>query len=154
MRGPCAIAAIVVAGTAASCPTAFAGGSTTAYKCTTDGRTLYSDRPCATGQQSTYAIDSTNPLPAERAAAHARLRDDQRALAELQRDRLKREEVVLTPRRLEAERTRKAATCSRLGLRAKRAQEDYDHAGPRDQLQKQTRSRRAEEDRAAACAKR
>ncbi len=149
-----ALAALAFASTVAVCPGASPAAALTAYKCVVDDRVLYSDRPCNVGQQSTHAFDSHEPLPADRAAADARLRDDQRAAAALQRERLKREEVVPLSRRIEAERARKASICSRLALRARRAREDYEDAGSRDRSQKQVRSRRAEEDRAAACSKR
>ena len=124
------------------------------YKCMVDGRTAYGDRPCQAGKQATLAVDASTPPTADRLAADVRLFDDRRTLAVLQRERLERERVPQATTRADAGRARQARDCAKLTLRAKRAREDYEHAGPREQLQKQVRLRRADEDRAASCSRR
>ncbi len=128
-----------------------------AYRCEVDGKTIYSDRPCNIGRQSEVTIDAVGPGAEDRAAAAARLRNDKATAASLQRDREKRERDERFERvasRAGFERSRQLNACTKLAVRAKRAHEDYDTAGPRDQPKKRVRMLRADEDYAALCKKR
>ena len=98
-----------------------ASASAVAYRCTVDGRTTYSDRPCTSGTQSQLAVDAAPPSAADRAAAEERLRIDQRTAAELQRERLAREQVAPVSAKANAEHARQARNCAKLTLRARRA---------------------------------
>ncbi|MGI9024864.1 MAG: DUF4124 domain-containing protein [Burkholderiaceae bacterium] len=128
-----------------------------AYRCEADGRTIYSDKPCSAGQQSEVAIDASGPSAEDRATAAARLRSDKATAKALQRDREKRERGERTERvstRAGSDRAKEVNACTKLAVRARRAHEDYNAAGPREQAKKRVRMMRAEEDYAALCKKR
>ena len=125
-----------------------------AYRCEVDGKTIYSDKPCGIGRQSEVAIDTQGPSAEDRAAAAARLRSDKGEANAMQRDREKREQVERVAVRAGSDRSKQGYACAKLAVRAKRAHEDYDTAGPREQAKKRVRMRRADEDYAALCKKR
>lgn len=125
-----------------------------AYRCEVDGKTIYSDRPCNIGRQSEVAIDSQGPSVEDRAAAAARLRSDKATAEAMQRDREKREHADRIAIRAGPDRSKQVAACAKLAVRAKRAREDYDTAGPREQSKKRVRMLRADEDYASFCKKR
>jgi hypothetical protein len=137
---------------AASCASGSAWSA--AYRCEVDGKTVYGDKPCVTGRQSEVAIDDNRPNAEDRAAAAARLRSDKAAADAMQRDREKRERVERVPARAVSERSKEVNACAKLAVRARRAHEDYDTAGPRDQPKKRIRMLRADEDYATLCKKR
>lgn len=141
------IASCAIAGTATA-------ASAAAYRCEVDGKTLYSDKPCGAGKQSDVAIDTEGPSAADRAAAAARLRSDKAEADAMQRNREKRERIEPVSTRAVSERSKQVNACGKLAVRAKRAHEDYDIAGPREQIKKRVRMLRADEDYAALCKKR
>ena len=125
-----------------------------AYRCEADGKTIYSDKPCNIGRQSEVAVDASGPSIEDRAAAAARLRHDKATADAMQRDREKRERIEGVSTRAGSDRSKQLNACTKLAVRARRAHEDYDAAGPREQSKKRVRRLRAEEDYAALCKKR
>jgi hypothetical protein len=104
----------------------------TVYKCRLDGKTSYSDRPCAQG-----ASNALPPLPAGISAADTMgpQGGDARTLLEAEKLRFARQqEYARTQAREERERARSARTaqarrqkCDKLRLRHKWAEEDLAH---------------------------
>ena len=130
-------------------------GATGTYRCDDAGRVTYSDLPCPSGRQTRIAGTARAPSAEDRAAAIDRARADQAQLAtiERRRDQERRQEqraAALAARRGE----RQKDACPKLALRAKRAHEDVEAAGPRDQPVKRVRARRADEDYMALCRRR
>lgn len=125
-----------------------------AYRCDGAGKVTYTNLPCATGRQTELQNLPQAPAPEDRAAAAIRRRADDAALAALERDRANTrrsdERAAAIARRTAGHDTR-AATCTKLALRAKRAGEDAETAGPRDQARKRILARRTDEDYAATC---
>lgn len=121
------------------------------YRCEVDGKTSYGDQPCSVGRQSEVATASPQPSAADRAAAATRLRNDKSAAAAMQRDREKRERADLVPGHAASEYRKRVRACTKLAVRARRAREDYEAAGLREQPKKRVRMLRAEEDRAMLC---
>ena len=128
------------------------------YRCDDGGRITYTNLPCPSGRQTEIVDRAAAPTAQDRAAAEARQRADQARLAAIEQahERERRQDVSATAlaARRNAVRSREAASCNKLALRAQRAREDYDRAGPRDQPQKRTRMRRTEDDHVALCGKR
>ena len=126
--------------------------SAATYRCDVDGRTLYADRPCDRGRESRVA-DAQAPTAADRASANARARADRAALVALDeaRRRDERHDAAASTRR-DVDRRRRLEACTRMTLRARRAREDVETAGPRDQAKARVHARRADEDRAVRCA--
>ena len=125
-----------------------------AYRCEADGKIIYSDQPCSAGRQSEVAVDAPGPSAEDRAAAAARLRNDKAAAVAMERDREKRERVEHVSARAGSDRSKQFNACTKLAVRARRAHEDYNLAGPREQAKKRVRMLRADEDYAALCKKR
>ncbi len=124
------------------------------YRCDVDGRVLYSDRPCASGAQST--VRSDDPVdPADRAAALDRARQDRTALAQAERDRQREVQQDLKAAALARKRhsdvTKDAQACRTLARRARDAHDAYDIAGPRDQPKARLKMQHADADYAALC---
>ena len=124
------------------------------YRCEVDGKTIYKDEPCVAGRQSEILIFDKGPSANDRAAAAERLRNDKAAAEAMQRDREKRERLERVATRPGSDRSRQVNACAKLAVRAKRAHEDHDAAGPREQARKRVRMLRADEDYAAVCKKR
>ncbi len=124
------------------------------FRCEADGKTIYKDEPCVAGRQSEIQIFDKGPSAADRAAAAARLRSDKAEAIAMQRDREKREQVERVAVRAGSDRGKQGYACAKLAVRAKRAHEDYDAAGPREQAKKRVRMLRSDEDYAALCKKR
>jgi hypothetical protein len=97
----------------------------TVYKCSVDGKTGYSDRPCAHG-----ASNALPPLPAGiPVAATAGVRTgDARTLLELEKLRMAREKNTVREERDQARQAHAAQAkrqkCDKLRLRRKWAEED------------------------------
>ncbi len=153
VAGTARVLRVAFAATCALVPCVAAATGTT-YKCQVDGRTVYGDVPCAVGRQSEVPIDATPPLPADRASAAARARDEKKALDGLERDRARRERIEPVSTRAGSDRDKQVKGCAKLTLRAKRAHEDYDRAAGKDRSKAELRMRRADEDFASFCRKR
>ncbi len=130
----------------------------TAYRCDDAGRVTYSDLPCPSGRQTRFVEAARAPSAEDRAAAIDRARADQARLdaIERRRDEERRQDqraAALAARR-GIDRGREKDACPKLALRAKRAHEDAEIAGPRDQPTKRVKARRADEDYAALCRRR
>jgi hypothetical protein len=97
----------------------------TVYKCSVDGKTSYSDRPCARG-----AANALPPLPAGISAADTLgpQGGDARTLLELEKARIAREKDSAREERDQARLARAAQVkrqkCDKLRLRRKWAEED------------------------------
>ena len=130
----------------------------TAYRCDDGGRVTYTNLPCPSGKQTEVVDRGGAPSAADRAAAESRHRADQAQLdanaRERQHERQQDEKAAALATKRNAAHGKESAACARLALRVKRAREDYDTAGPRDQPAKRVRMRRAEDDYATACRKR
>jgi hypothetical protein len=148
MHGGAGLAALMVCGAAQA----------TSYRCDDGGRITYSNLPCTSGRQTELADRDGAPSAADRAAAEARHRANQAQLdanaRALEREGRQNEKAAALASRRNAAHGKEAAACAKLALRAKRAREDYDTAGPRDQPAKRVRMRRAEDDYTSACRKR
>lgn len=132
-----------------------AAAAATTFRCDTEGRVLYSDRPCQTGRQSAVVSTTGTPEPADRAAAESRRRADRAALVTIERERRRDDRLATAEagrRNTLGERDRRR--CAALDLRARRAREDVERAGPRDQPKARTKAQRAEEDRVVHCPRR
>ena len=128
-----------------------------AYRCDDAGRVTYTNLPCPSGRQTEIVDRSTAPTAQDRAAADARSRADRAQLTVIdetrERERRQDTKAAAEAARRNAGRGKEAAACSKLALRAKRAHEDFERAGPRDQASQRTRMHRAEDDYAALCKK-
>jgi hypothetical protein len=97
----------------------------TVYKCSVDGKTSYSDRPCAHG-----ASNALPPLPAGIPAADTSgfQTGDARTLLELEKMRIERDKKTARDERDQARLARSAHAkrqkCDKLRLRRKWAEED------------------------------
>ncbi len=148
------IRALAGVGALATCAMAQA----TAYRCDDAGRVTYTNLPCPSGKQTELKDRAAAPTAEDLAAAQRRQRADQAKLDAIGRDRateLKQDQQAAA---LAARRNvgfgKQADACTKLALKVKRAHEDYDAAGPRDQPARRVRLRRAEDDYAALCRKR
>ena len=130
----------------------------TAYRCDDAGRVTYTNLPCPSGRQTELRETARAPSAEDRAAAVDRARADQSRLAAIERRREEERRqdqraAALTARR-GVDRGKQKDACPRLALRARRAHEDVETAGPRDQATKRVRARRADDDYAALCRRR
>lgn len=120
------------------------------YKCTQDGRTSYSDRPCAHGRSVELPSAGIRPEGAESVATQ-----DARTLVELEKLRIAREKEQERIDRADARQARAAAThrkqCARLNLRKRWAQEDVGRLTGRAKVAAQRRAKRATEALAVEC---
>ena len=121
------------------------------YRCEANGKIIYKDEPCVAGRQSEILIFDKGPSAEDRTAAAARLRNDKAEANTMQHEREKREQVAF---RAGPDRRREVNACAKLAVRARRAHEDYDTAGLREQAKRRVRMLRADEDYAALCKKR
>lgn len=129
----------------------------TAYRCDDAGRVTYTNLPCASGKQS-EVVPAPLPSAADRADAIRRNKADLARLAEIERNReaARKQDARLATLALRRnpDRGKRAPDCSKLALYAKRAREDIETAGPRDQPAKLIKARRATEDYALSCVRR
>ena len=120
------------------------------YKCTQDGRTSYSDRPCAHGKSVELPPVGIRPEGAESVTTR-----DARTLVELEKLRIAREKEQERIDRADARQARAAAThrkqCARLTLRRRWAEEDVARLAGRAKVAAQRRAKRATEALAVEC---
>jgi hypothetical protein len=121
------------------------------YKCTHDGKTGYSDRPCAQGKS--VALPPAMGIRPEGAETVAT--QDARTLVELEKLRIAREKEQERIVRADARQARTAAThrkqCARLNLRRRWAEEDVGRLTGRAKAAAQRRAKRATEALAVEC---
>jgi hypothetical protein len=121
------------------------------YKCTQDGRTSYSDRPCAHGK----SVELPPPVGIRPDGAEAVPTRDARTLLELEKLRIAREQEQERIDRADASQARAAAThrkqCARLNLRKRWAEEDVARLTGRAKVAAQRRAKRAGEALAVEC---
>jgi hypothetical protein len=124
------------------------------FRCEVDGRVTYGDLPCAAGRQSEVA-PTRAPRPQDHADALARQKADKASLTAIERqqatDEKTRARIAMAAARGGSDRAKHAEACARLAVRARRAHEDVDLAGPRDQAKARVKEARAAEDYAALC---
>jgi hypothetical protein len=120
------------------------------YKCTQDGRTSYSDRPCAQGKSTELPPVGIRPEGAESVTTR-----DARTLVELEKLRIAREKEQERIDKADARQARVAAThrkqCARLNLRKRWAEEDVARLTGRAKVAAQRRAKRATEALAVEC---
>jgi hypothetical protein len=120
------------------------------YKCTQDGRTSYSDRPCAQGKSTELPPVGIRPEGAESVTTR-----DARTLVELEKLRIAREKEQEHIDKADARQARVAAThrkqCARLNLRKRWAEEDVARLTGRAKVAAQRRAKRATEALAVEC---
>jgi hypothetical protein len=121
------------------------------YKCTQDGRTSYSDRPCAKGK----SVELPPPAGIRPEGAESVATRDARTLVELEKLRIAREKEQERIDRADARQARAAAThrkqCARLTLRRRWAEEDVARLAGRAKVAAQRRAKRATEALAVEC---
>ncbi len=121
------------------------------YKCTQDGRTSYSDRPCAKGK----SVELPPPAGIRPEGAESVATRDARTLLELEKLRIAREKEQERIDRADARQARIAAThrkqCARLNLRKRWADEDVARLTGRAKVAAQRRAKRATEALAVEC---
>jgi hypothetical protein len=121
------------------------------YKCTQDGKTSYSDHPCAQGQSVELPpAVGIRPEGAESVATR-----DARTLVELEKLRIAREKEQERIDKADARQARIAAThrkqCARLNMRKRWAEEDVARLTGRAKVAAQRRVKRATEALAVEC---
>jgi hypothetical protein len=120
------------------------------YKCTQDGRTTYTDRPCAQGKSTELPPAGIRPEGAESVTTR-----DARTLVELEKLRIVREREQARIDRADARQARAAAAhrkqCARLNLRKRWAEEDVARLTGRAQTAAQRRAQRATQALAVEC---
>ena len=120
------------------------------YKCTQDGRTSYSDRPCAQGKSTELPPVGIRPEGAESVTTR-----DARTLVELEKLRIAREKERERIDKADARQARVVAThrkqCARLNLRKRWAEEDVARLTGRAKAAAQRRVKRATEALAVEC---
>jgi hypothetical protein len=121
------------------------------YKCTQDGKTSYSDRPCAQGK----SVELPPPVGIRPDGAESVATRDARTLLELEKMRIVREQEQARIDKANAHQARTAAThrkqCARLTLRRRWAEEDAARLTGRAKVAAQRRAKRATEALAVEC---
>ncbi len=121
------------------------------YKCTQDGKTGYSDRPCAHGK----SVELPPPVGIRPEGAESVTTRDARTLLELEKLRIAREKEQDRIARADARQARIAAThrkqCARLHLRKRWAEEDVARLSGRAKVAARRRAKRATEALAVEC---
>jgi hypothetical protein len=121
------------------------------YKCTQDGKTSYSDRPCAHGK----SVELPAPAGIRPEGAESVTTRDARTLLELEKLRIAREKEQERIDKADARQARVAAThrkqCARLNLRRRWAEEDVARLTGRAKVAAQRRAKRATEALAVEC---
>jgi hypothetical protein len=102
-----------------------AGDARTIYRCDSAGATVLSDKPCTGTQQSTTLVDPGTPSNADVNAAAQRAARDKEKLAQLQAQRLAREQVQFEIDRQSALR---AASRRKACIKLLRRIEQIEHA--------------------------
>ncbi len=122
------------------------------YKCTQDGKTSYSDRPCAKGKSAELP---PMPVGIRPEGAESVTTRDARTLLELEKLRIAREKEQERIDKADARQARLAAThrkqCARLNLRKRWAEEDVGRLRGRAKVAAQRRAKRATEALAVEC---
>ena len=122
------------------------------YKCSADGKTSYSDRPCAHGRSAILPPPAAGVAPEGAETVATR---DSRTLLELEKMRIAREERALREQREQERASRTAGLqrkkCARLRLRHKWAEEDVAKSHGKARTRAQTKARRAAETLAVEC---
>ncbi|MCS0632123.1 DUF4124 domain-containing protein [Telluria mixta] len=121
------------------------------YKCTQDGKTSYSDRPCVHGK----SVELPPPVGIRPEGAESVATQDARTLVELEKLRIAREKEQERIAKADARQARAAAThrkqCARLNLRKRWAEEDVARLTGRAKVAAQRRAKRATEALAVEC---
>jgi hypothetical protein len=121
------------------------------YKCTHDGKTSYSDHPCAHGK----SVELPPAAGIRPEGAESVTTRDARTLLELEKLRIAREKQQERTDRADARQARVAAThrkqCARLNLRKRWAEEDVARLTGRAKVAAQRRAKRATEALAVEC---
>ncbi|MFS2217701.1 DUF4124 domain-containing protein [Telluria sp. Tellsp104] len=125
------------------------------YKCTQDGKTSYSDRPCVHGK----SVELPAPVGIRPEGAESVPTRDARTLLQLEKLRIAREKEQKREQergdKADARQARAAAThrkqCARLNLRKRWAEEDVARLTGRAKVAAQRRSERATEALAVEC---
>ena len=121
------------------------------YKCKQDGKTSYSDRPCAHGKP----VELPAPVGIRPEGAEAVTTRDARTLLELEKLRIAREKEQQRSDRADARQAKAAGVhrkqCARLNLRKRWAEEDVARLTGRAQVAAQRRAQRATEALAVEC---
>lgn len=121
------------------------------YKCTQDGKTSYSDRPCVHGK----SVELPAPVGIRPEGAESVPTRDARTLLQLEKLRIAREKEQDRSDKVDARQARAAAThrkqCARLNLRKRWAEEDVARLTGRAKVAAQRRSKRATEALAVEC---
>jgi hypothetical protein len=121
------------------------------YKCTQDGKTTYTDRPCAHG----HAVELPPQAGIRPDGAESVTTRDARTLVELEKLRIAREKEQARIDKADARRARAAGAhrkqCARLHLRKRWAEEDVARLTGRAQAAAQRRAQRAAQVLAVEC---
>jgi hypothetical protein len=130
------------------------GAAAATYRCESDGRVTYSDKPCVGGKQGT--VETDDPVdPADRAAAAERRRQEQAQLTQFDRNRTREEQqdlrALALAKKRDADVAKHTTACSKLARRARNAHDDFDIAGPSDQPKARLKMQHADADFEALC---
>ncbi|PQO98161.1 DUF4124 domain-containing protein [Massilia phosphatilytica] len=121
------------------------------YKCTQDGRTSYSDRPCAHGKP----VELPPAVGIRPDGAESVTTRDARTLLELEKLRIAREKEQARVDKADARQARAAGAhrkqCARLNLRKRWAEDDVARLAGRAKVAAQRRAQRATEALAVEC---
>ncbi|WP_338848446.1 hypothetical protein V8J88_06130 [Massilia sp. W12] len=124
-------------------------------KCEIDGKTIYSENPCAQGKNSTISAPASVP-ESERKSAEARAKQDKRQLAQIEKQKAKEEQAQARAAKqaaLEQKRAKaKEDRCKLAQQRQRWSEQDAQSANPRQQTQAQKRAQRAREKAQLICA--
>jgi hypothetical protein len=130
-----------------------AGQAQSVYKCTVDGKTSYSDRPCAHGASQALPPPPAGISPADTMGPQG---GDARTLLALEKARIAREKEQAKEERAQAKQNRAAYArrqkCEKLRLRHKWAEEDLARTvhGPKHEAAR-LKARRQREALAVEC---
>jgi hypothetical protein len=123
------------------------------YKCTADGKTSYSEHPCAHGDSKALPPPPAGISPADTMGPQG---GDARTLLELEKARIAREKSQAKEERAQARQNRaayaKRQKCDKLRLRQKWAEEDLARSvhGPKQEAARR-KARRQRENLAVEC---
>lgn len=123
----------------------------TTYRCEGDGHVTYSDLPCEGGKSTIVSQEMPGPSAEDRADALTRAREDQAKLNAIERERRQDERAAAAAARHGTTDGKHVRACDKLARAARKAHDDFDLAGPRDQPKLRLRMQRADEDFAAMC---
>lgn len=127
----------------------------TTYRCEADGHVTYSNQPCEAGTSTVIGKGPVGPGADDRKDALDRARNDQAKLDAIERERRQDERAAAAAAAAAARRgidpSRHKRACDKLAKAARKAHDDFELAGPRDQPKTRLRMQRADEDYAALC---